>query len=177
MKIHPSRKLLAMTEQARAKTQISDPTGKAVAANVRRLRELRGLSTYDLSRRLKDAARPIAASAIAKVERAERRVDVGDLVAFAVALDVNPAMLLLPPTIEGDIELTGGGQVPAIKAWDWFRKDMPLRIPEGDDGSVIVEFRLNLPRGLRKFQITNPAGRRAAHEAETGGEPDGEGMD
>lgn len=90
-----------MTEQPRNRTQITDETGKTVAANVRRLREARGLSTYDLSRALAEAGRPIAPSAIAKVERAERRVDVGDLMALAVVLGVSPVTLLLPANARG----------------------------------------------------------------------------
>ncbi|GAQ69685.1 hypothetical protein T45_01416 [Streptomyces turgidiscabies] len=162
-KIRLRPRLSVMTQQPRPRTQVTDPTGKTVAANVRRIREeVLGWSTYELSRKLRQAGRPIAPSALAKLERAERRVDVGDLMALACVLGVNPAMLLLPSTLDGDTELTGGGQVPTVKAWDWFRKDMPLRVPEGDDGSAIVTFRLNLPQGIRSFQITTPAGRAAA---------------
>lgn len=117
-----------MTSQQRPKTQIADETGKTVAANVRRCRELRGLSTYDLARKLKEAGRPIAASAVAKVERAERRVDVGDLMALANALRVSPSALLLP--LDDDpahtVEVTGAGTVPADVAWDWLDGKRPL---------------------------------------------------
>jgi transcriptional regulator with XRE-family HTH domain len=144
------------------------PTAAVVAENVQRFRRRRELSIYQLSAALKKAGRPITPAAVGKIERQQRQVTVDDLMALAVVLQVNPAMLLLPPTIKGDIELSGGVQVPAIKAWDWFRKDMPLSVPEGDDGTAIVEFRLGLPQGIRKFNITNPAGRRAAFEAEEG---------
>ncbi|MEU2719616.1 helix-turn-helix domain-containing protein [Streptomyces smyrnaeus] len=157
------------------------PTAQTVAANILRLRTARSLSTYGLSRLLEGAGRTIAPSSITKIEQCRRQVTVDELMALAVVLNVNPAMLLLPNTVQGDTELTGAGQVTAAAAWDWFRKDMPLRTPPDDDGSAIVEFRLNLPRGIRKFNITSPAGRRAALESDResldGGEPDGPSVD
>lgn len=169
--------LTPMTEQQRGRRALEvGPTGQTVAANLARLRRQRGLTTRQLSGLLERNGRNIPASGITRMEKGDRLVTVDELVALAVALDVNPAMLLLPPTVEGDVHLTGGGQVPAIKAWDWFRKDMPLRVPDGDDGSAIVEFRLNLPRGIRKFNITTPAGRRAVFGEERG-DADGQGLD
>lgn len=133
-----------MTEQPRPKTQITDATGQAVAANVRRLREQRGMSTYELSRKLKEAGRPIAASAIAKLERAERRVDVGDLVTLAVALRVNPSALLLPleDAPEKTIELTGRGAVSAADAWAWADGERPLDLDESRSSTDMLDFDL-----------------------------------
>jgi transcriptional regulator with XRE-family HTH domain len=150
-----------MSTQPRPKTQISDPTGKTVADNVRRLRdEVRGWSTYELSRKLSEAGRPIAPSALAKVERGERRVDVGDLVALAVALEVHPAALLFPPTIAGDVELTGGGQVAAGIVWEWAEGERPLKLPQNDDGAAHNAFQTDArPPGRRKFvaSLAGPA--------------------
>lgn len=133
MKIRLSRKLSSMTQPPRQKPQVTDETGKAVARNVRRIRELRGLSTYDLSRKLAAAGRSIAPSALAKVERAERRVDVGDLVCLAVVLGVSPSALLLPFTDRPDapVEVTGAGEVPALAAWEWADGRTPLRYAPG----------------------------------------------
>lgn len=178
-----SRKLPAMSTQPRPKTQISDPTGKTVADNVRRIRdEVRGWSTYELSRKLSEAGRPIAASALAKVERGERRVDVGDLMALAVALEVNPAALLFPPTINGDVELTGGGRIAAAIVWEWAEGERPLKLPPNDDGAAHNAFQADArPAGRRKFvaslagpaQLTDDARRmiddlHARYERETG---------
>lgn len=130
-----SRKLTHMTDEARPKTQITDPIGRNVAANVRRIREARGWSTYQLARHLKEAGRPISPSAVAKVERAERRVDVGDLVALAVVLNVNPSALLLPrDDSPGTIlELlpgrhVDGGEIRATawQVWQWADGQGPL---------------------------------------------------
>ncbi|MEW2421269.1 helix-turn-helix transcriptional regulator [Streptomyces nigra] len=144
MKILVSRKIPAMTTDPRPRTQVSDPTGRQVAENVRRIREARGWSTYDLSRHLSEAGRPIAASAIAKVERAERRVDVGDLAALAVVLRVSPSALLLPlnDAPQSTVEVTGAGQVPADTAWDWADGQRPLRIIGADAGAAWLEYQL-----------------------------------
>ncbi|MFJ4339385.1 helix-turn-helix domain-containing protein [Streptomyces sp. NPDC088915] len=143
-----------MTEQPRTKTQITDPTGRAVAVNIRRLRDLRGLSTYDLSAKLKAAGRPIAPSAIAKVERAERRVDVGDMAAFAVALGVSPAALLVPLTSSGEdeVEVTGAGAVAAADAWAWASSRRPLRLSEQGASTELLEYQLyGLPAWTREL--------------------------
>src|SRR5690606_8989067 len=113
------------------------PTAATVAANVKRIRKARGLSVYTLSDRLRDAGRPIAPSAVSRVERCERQVHADELVAFAVALDVSPSALLLPPTDDPSekVEITGAGPVPADQAWDWMdgrrRLDQPTPDPSG----------------------------------------------
>jgi transcriptional regulator with XRE-family HTH domain len=123
-----------MTEQQpRSRTQVTDETGRAVASNVRRVREVRGLSTYELSRRLADVGRPIAASALAKVERGERRVDVGDLTALASVLGVSPVTLLLPADARGTASITGAGEVDARLAWQWAWCNEPLTLPESEE--------------------------------------------
>ncbi|MGW5530257.1 helix-turn-helix domain-containing protein [Streptomyces xanthochromogenes] len=145
-----------MTTSPRPRTQITDPTGRQVAANVRRLREAKGWSTYDLSRLLAAAGRPIAASAIAKVERAERRVDVGDLTAFAAVLRVNPTALLLPFTDSGadSAEITGVGTVGADAAWDWMDGEMPIeRIQPGDPAGALLQFQFYARPSRRRLQL------------------------
>lgn len=158
LKIPLSRKLVDMTSAPRPRTQVSDSTGQNVAANVRRIREARGWSTYDLSRLLREAGRPIAPSAIAKVERAERRVDVGDLTALAVVLGVNPSALLLPMK-DGpadSIEITGASPVAASDAWDWADGKGPLRVAEGDFDARL-QFDLYARPGRRRNDLSTPA--------------------
>src|SRR4051812_16934874 len=97
-----------------------DAIGDNVRANVKRLREARSLSTGALSQRLGDMGRPIQPSGITKIETGDRRVDVDDLVALAVALRVNPSALLLPPSIDEEIRVTGVGRpVMGFQAWWW----------------------------------------------------------
>lgn len=82
--------------------------GKAarnVAANLRRLRDARGLSTTALERMLGERDRPIHSSAITRIEHCQRGVDVDDLVVLADIFDVSPTALLEPfecPTCEGE---------------------------------------------------------------------------
>lgn len=171
MGIPLSRKLAVMTTQPpRPRTQITDPTGLQVAANIRRVREVRGLSTYDLSRLLGKALRPITPSAIAKVERGERRVDAGDLSAFAAVLGVSPSSLLLPldDSPATSVEVTGGGEVPADVAWDWADGKRPLHWPKGRDaGTANFEYRLYArPTYRREAQgvVLRPRGARGQEQ-------------
>lgn len=83
------------------------PAGRAVAANVRRLRIARGMSLRGLAEALEAEGRHLGQDALGKIEngaqgcgggaRNVRRVDVDDLAALAVVLDVSPWVLLLPP--------------------------------------------------------------------------------
>lgn len=157
LRIPLGRKLPRMTSAPRPRTQITDPTGRQVAANVRRLREARGWSTYDLSRVLEAAGRPIAASAIAKVERAERRVDVGDLAALAATLRVSPSALLLPLTDDPSesVEITGVGRVDAERAWDWADGEAPIeRVEPGDPSGILLQFQVYARPPGRRMQLT-----------------------
>jgi transcriptional regulator with XRE-family HTH domain len=71
--------------------------GHTVKAQVRRLREQRGLSLQALSERLETVGRPILPSGLSKIEAGTRRVDVDDLVALAEALGTAPDDLLTAP--------------------------------------------------------------------------------
>jgi transcriptional regulator with XRE-family HTH domain len=72
-------------------------TGHTVKAQIRRLREQRGLSLQALSEQLETVGRPILASGLSKIEAGTRRVDVDDLVALAEALGATPDDLLTAP--------------------------------------------------------------------------------
>lgn len=101
-----------MSEKRHGRSAVEyGPTAVNVAANIRRIRKARGLSTYKLADRLTKVGRPIAPSAISKVERCERQVTVDDLAGLAAALDVQMAQLLLPPSeLEIEIRIGGGGE-------------------------------------------------------------------
>jgi transcriptional regulator with XRE-family HTH domain len=78
--------------------------GHTVAAQVRRIRERKGLSLQALSQRLKALGRPVLPSGLSKIEQGHRRVDVDDLVALASALETSPNVLLMAPEPSADIE-------------------------------------------------------------------------
>ena len=105
------------------------PTGVSVTHNVHRLREARGLSFAELSRRLADMGREIPPLGLRRIESGERRVDADDLVALAVAFGVTPITLLMQHTAtQGTpVEVTGhSGPVPDINLWQWLEARSPL---------------------------------------------------
>jgi hypothetical protein len=103
--------------------------GGRVASNLRRLRK--GISTYELQRRLTEIGWPIRANAITLIEAGRRRVDVDDLVALAVVLGVNPNQLLFPAMLQRKGISYGVpvvGDVTAMDAdiWRWATGERPL---------------------------------------------------
>jgi len=98
------------------------PASQRVARNVKELRTERRLTLDGLSERLTVLGRPIIKSGLAKVESGERRVDVDDLMALALALNTTPNRLLLDA--EADSELTQLTDNPTLlysrtQAWTW----------------------------------------------------------
>lgn len=132
-----------MSDNRRPRSTVaSGPSAATVAANVLRLRRARGLSTYALSDRLGEAGRPIAPSALSKVERGVRQVTVDELMTFAAVLDVSPSALLLPLVDDSTttVEVTGVGPVPADQAWDWLDGRRRLDRPCPDPGVAALEY-------------------------------------
>lgn len=107
---------------------------ETVRGNIQRLRAAQGLSLEALSARLGEVGRPILKSGLSKLEQGERRVDVDDLAALAVALNVNLSALMLPD-LAGDepVQITPAVEVPAWAAWQWADGYMPLPTRPGDD--------------------------------------------
>lgn len=115
------------------------PTAKTVARNVERLRTRLNMNYKQLSERLEQTAGwSINAVGIRRIESEERRVTPDDLVALAVALEVSPVTLLMPPSAEGGdpVEVTGfEGELPAEALWHWLRGGYPL---PGDERLSLV---------------------------------------
>ena len=106
---------------------------QSVATNVKAVRERRGLSQQQLAARLGELGRPMQASAVAKIESGARRVDVDDLAALAVALNVAVARLLVPDCGEEEpVFVVPAFSVPAYSAWDWATGERSL-VGEDDD--------------------------------------------
>ena len=72
------------------------PTAQTVRANIAEFREAAELTYAEISRRLDEAGRPIPPLGLRRIEAGERRVDVDDLTAIAVVLDVSPMRLCYP---------------------------------------------------------------------------------
>ncbi|MGW3186348.1 helix-turn-helix domain-containing protein [Streptomyces ardesiacus] len=130
------------------------PTGARVAENVKALRESLPLTTEQLAERVTAFGRPMRANTITKIEKQQRRVDVDDLMALALALESRPDYLLLPPTVVmEELELVEGMTVTAFYAWRWANGDRPLNLPEGDDGTEFNRFQMRAqPAGLRAWR-------------------------
>jgi 8-oxo-dGTP pyrophosphatase MutT (NUDIX family)/transcriptional regulator with XRE-family HTH domain len=123
--------------------------------NLRQLRDDRRLSTAQLAAILQDLGQPIQATGITKTEAGTRRIDIDDLVALAVALDVSPNRLLLPG--EGgathdearswsdgtEVDLTPVVRVPVMDAWAWATGESPLPWPRDEPVTRAAEEHLN----------------------------------
>lgn len=108
------------------------PAGRRVAANLAALRKERGLKQSELAARMSDLGRPMSAPVISKTEKLDRRTDVDDLVALAVALGTTPNRLLLadPSRCPGGIDLTPAqARVEIRHAWEWATGELPLTLP------------------------------------------------
>lgn len=103
--------------------------GRRLAANLAWIRkEGQRLKQQDFGERLEAVGHPMTASAISRVEQADRRVDVDDLVAFAIALNVTPNRLLLTPDASAEpVDLTPNITVTRERAWQWATGELPLR--------------------------------------------------
>lgn len=128
-----------------------------VAENLRRIRQERGLSYAELARRLTGLGHPILDTGLLKIEKGDRRIDVDDLVALAVALGTTPNRLLLPEmNVEHaaeDYQLTPSMSAKPPLLWAWAAGEVPLgRLPSraSDDrdmrGEEVVFNRLNRPQ-------------------------------
>lgn len=104
------------------------PIGEQVVRNIEEIREARGLSLRALSDRMKALARPILPSGLQSLTQRKRRVDVDDLVALALALEVNPNALLFEKDVDWDdiLTLTPAVSQRAYSTWRWAQGLAPL---------------------------------------------------
>lgn len=102
-------------------------TGKTVAQNIARVRKSQQISLKDLEDRLTARGRKISVSGLSKIENEDRRVEVDDLMAIALCLEVSPLGLLLPWGDEPDemVDVTGGRGSSGI-FWLWAFGDTPF---------------------------------------------------
>jgi hypothetical protein len=131
-------KALCLTAEMAGRPKAAGPSSERVAHNVRRIRLSRnGMTTAALSRLLAAAGQQIADTGITRIEKGDRRVDVDDLVALAVALRCSPARLLLPEAHAPMVDLTATHDItPTTVAnmeqmWAWATGERPL----GGDGT------------------------------------------
>ncbi|MEU0242869.1 helix-turn-helix transcriptional regulator [Streptomyces sp. NPDC006235] len=70
------------------------PAGIRMARSIEMLRTERGLSQRQLAARVTALGHPMSNTMLSRIERAQRRCDVDDLVVIAEALHVSASMLL-----------------------------------------------------------------------------------
>lgn len=70
------------------------PAGIRAARTIEILRTERGLSQRQLARRVTALGHPMSNTMLSRIERAQRRCDVDDLIAIAEALHVSAPVLL-----------------------------------------------------------------------------------
>lgn len=116
-----------MSETKKRNVNAVEDTGKQVAANIKRLRG--GMTYKELSDRLGEVGRPIAVLGLKRIESGERKVDVDDLMAFAIVFGVSPLTLLLPNSGSCDVKahVTGhAGEITCNRIWRWALGEHPL---------------------------------------------------
>lgn len=112
------------------RTREPGPTSTRTAENLRRIRQEQGLSYAELARRLAGIGHPILDTGLLKIEKGDRRVDVDDLMALAIALGTTPNRLILPPgepehaTERYHVTSAITGTPPLL--WAWATGEVPL---------------------------------------------------
>lgn len=112
------------------------PIGVNVQRRVRVLREARRLTYAELSRQLADLGRDIPPLGLRRIESGDRKVDVDDLAALAIALNVSPLALLLP-IADGPI-VSRGDSFPASVIWDWGTGGKPLQFEHSPEAIAFL---------------------------------------
>ncbi|MBW3078234.1 helix-turn-helix domain-containing protein [Bifidobacterium simiiventris] len=128
--------MLFIANKMRAMPRITNPidaTGLQVAENIKRLR---GSMQYkEVAEKLEAIGRPMTPVAIRDAENGKRRVDVDDLMAFAVVFDVSPLTLLLPDSGSTNIKASITGfphDLGCERIWHWAEGErcLPSLTPE-----------------------------------------------
>ncbi len=115
------------------------PTSNTVKANITAVREAQNLNYTQVSERLATFGWTISAVGFRRIESGERRVDVDDLTAIALALGVTPITLLMPQTEapEDQAVLTGlVDSIPSGALWGWLTAERSIVISLGE----LIEF-------------------------------------
>lgn len=118
------------------------PIAEAVARNIRAVRERRGLTQAQLAALMGTVGRPMVPTAMAKIEAGDRRVDVDDLVAFALVLNVSPPRLLVSvEDLDEVVWLAPARDTPAWTAWQWATGQHALSVDHEDIRGAEVQRR------------------------------------
>jgi transcriptional regulator with XRE-family HTH domain len=109
----------SIDESAKAwQVELAGRVGKAVQDR----RKALGLTAQQLAQRTADFSYPISRVAISKIESNTRagKVDLGELIVLAAALDTSPVCLIYPGPYRREIENIPGSSATEIAAAEWF---------------------------------------------------------
>ncbi|MBJ8344825.1 helix-turn-helix domain-containing protein [Antrihabitans sp. YC2-6] len=111
------------------------PSGETARANIARIRRDRGITLRELSQQMSEGDRPLSYPTLSQIETGARRIDVDDLVALAIALDVSPNTLLIPQAenLDDEVTLTNAQSISLKDAWYFF---MGMRSLHGRSGNI-----------------------------------------
>lgn len=126
------------------------PTGQQVGTNVRRWRDVRGLTTAQLADEVSGHGVPMTASTVTKVEKHMRRVTVDELVTLAFVLGISPVTLMLPPEAPVGAPSDARGEWLAVTEQDALPWETAWRWMHGEWPPADVS-----PRELRRFRREN----------------------
>lgn len=102
---------------------------ETIASRVEAVRERRGYSLRELSRRLDEVGHSMDATALMRLERGERRITIDDLLAVALALDVPPVALFVPIDTGEAVRVTADMTMDPLQLLLWVSGEGP---PEAD---------------------------------------------
>jgi transcriptional regulator with XRE-family HTH domain len=92
--------------------------GKVIGNRVKTIREAHRISQRELAARVQALGVTIHHPGIGKIEQGKRKLDVSELFAFALALDVSPIHLILPPEA-ATVDVSDGRQINAYDLSSW----------------------------------------------------------
>jgi transcriptional regulator with XRE-family HTH domain len=124
-----------------------------MAERLRAVRQQRGLTLSQLESSLAQLGRPIQLSTLSKIEKGQRLVNVDDLMALSLALDVPPNLLLLPANAAVEkVQLTHDRSMSGSQAWRYATDTSQVANVEFDreDKRKQLDARLEIIRELGK---------------------------
>jgi transcriptional regulator with XRE-family HTH domain len=103
---------------------------EAAAEELRRVRMRKGWNQQQLADRLEELGTPIDQATISKIEKNRRRMTLDEVFAFAYALGVSPAALVLPRDSFSTVAITPTTEKTASETLDWLRGVLPLGVSD-----------------------------------------------
>lgn len=103
---------------AEDRRKMNEDWERLFAANVKRIRQARGLSQQDIADLLTEQGFPVHQTAVAKLETGQRPLRVAEAAAIAAALDIPPLSVFYGPTEDDQLEELQRELMRAQKALD-----------------------------------------------------------